>query len=186
MPGDEHDPAPTVARRGEPPSYWQAAISALSPDKQAAAWRFFQERELGVASGATDTLSGFVLLMEANGLYMDGCAEKLAGMLVTFEDRLKALPALQGDGAGTARAAALAIPENIGPQANRIAVLVQRLETAGGEAMTRLEKVTRAHEQAVTDHRKASRKSDVLFYILTLLVVAILAAGAGYIVARFR
>ena len=56
------------------PAYWQAVISALSPEKQAAAWQFFQERELGLAKGATDTLSGLVLLLEANGLFMDACA----------------------------------------------------------------------------------------------------------------
>lgn len=60
------------------PAYWQAVISALSPEKQAAAWQFFQERELGLAKGATDTLSGLVLLLEANGLFMDACAKRLA------------------------------------------------------------------------------------------------------------
>ena len=186
MPGDDHNALPAVAKRGEPPSYWQAAISALPPDKQAAAWRFFQERELGVASGATDTLSGFVLLMEANGLFMDGCAEKIARMLITFEAGLKTLPASQVDGSGNGRAAVLAIPENIGPQANRIAALVQRLETAGGEALARLDKQTKAHEQAAETHRKASRTSDLFFYVFTLLVVAILAGVIGFLAAHFR
>lgn len=184
MPGDDHKALSAVAGRGEPPSYWQAAISALPPDKQAAAWRFFTERELGVASGATDTLSGLVLLMEANGLFMDGCAEKIAKMLTTFEARLQALPGSQRDGAGDPRA--IVIPENMGPQANRIAGLVQRLETAGGEALARLDKQTKAHEEAAEAHRKASQTSDLFFYILTMLAVAILAGGIGFLVARFR
>ena len=185
MPGDDQDVTPTVARRGEPPSYWQAAISGLTPDKQAAAWRFFQERELGVASGATDTLSGFVLLMEAHGLFMDRSVETMAGMLTTFEARLQALPGAERDGAADARPAA-AIPENIGPGSNRIAGLIQRLETAGGEALARLERVTKAHEQGAEAHRKASRTSDLLFYFLTLLAVAILGGAVGFLVARFH
>lgn len=186
MPGDDHDQAPTVARRAEPASYWQAAISALPPDKQAAAWRFFQERELGAASGATDTLSGLVLLMEANGLFMDGCAEQMAGMLATFEVRLRAIPGLQGAEPGEAKPNAQAAPESIGPQANRIAGLVTRLETASGEAMSRLEKATAAHQEAAEAHRKASRLSDLLFYTLTLLAVAILGGVIGFLAARLR
>lgn len=186
MPGDDHNTASPVARRGEPPSYWQAAISALPPDKQAAAWRFFTERELGAASGATDTLSGFVLLMEASGLFMDGCVEKAGRMLATFEARLQSHPGSQRDGTGEANpAVAVAIPENIGPQANRIAALVQRLETAGAESLARLDKATKAHEQAAEAHRKASRTSDLLFYTLTLLAVAILGGAIGFLLARF-
>ena len=185
MPGDDHDHAPTVARRGELPSYWQAAISTLSPDKQAACWRFFQERELGAASGATDTLSGLLMLMEASGLFMDGCVERAARMLAAFEARLEALPGSQSEGAGEARPAA-ALPENLGPQANRMAGIVQRLETAGGEALARLDKLTKAHEEAAAAHRKASRLSDLLFYILTLLAVAILGGVIGFLVARLR
>ena len=63
---------------------------------------------------------------------------------------------------------------------------MQRLETAGGEALARLDKVTKAHEQGAEAHRKASRTSDLLFYILTLLAVAILAGVIGFLVARFR
>ena len=59
-------------------------ISALSPEKQAAAWQFFQERELGLAKGATDTLSGLVLLLEANGLFMDACAKRLADTMTVL------------------------------------------------------------------------------------------------------
>ena len=66
------------------PAYWQAVISALSPEKQAAAWQFFQERELGLAKGATDTLSGLVLLLEANGLFMDACAKRLADTMTVL------------------------------------------------------------------------------------------------------
>ncbi len=69
------------------PAYWQAVISALSPEKQAAAWRFFQERELGLAKGATDTLSGLVLLLEANGLFMDACAKRLADTVTVLAPR---------------------------------------------------------------------------------------------------
>ena len=68
----------TAADEKRSSAYWQAVISALSPEKQAAAWQFFQERELGLAKGATDTLSGLVLLLEANGLFMDACAKRLA------------------------------------------------------------------------------------------------------------
>lgn len=186
MPGDDQDKRQNVASRREPPSYWQAAISALPPDKQAAAWRFFTERELGVASGATDTLSGFVLLMEANGLFMDGCAEKIATMLATFEAKLQIPPSTQVDGAREAKPTVAATPENIGPGANRIAGLVQRLESAGGEALARLDKQTKAHEQAAEAHRKASRTSDLLFYILSLFMVAILAGVVGFLVARFH
>ena len=76
----------------QPLAYWQAVISALSPQKQAAAWQFFQERELGQAKGATDTLSGLVLLLEANGLFMDACAKRLADTA--------AMPVLRGEPRG--------------------------------------------------------------------------------------
>ena len=82
-------------------AYWQAVISALSPEKQAAAWQFFQERELGLAKGATDTLSGLVLLLEANGLFMEACAKRLADTAATAApqneraDGTKILPALE-------------------------------------------------------------------------------------------
>ena len=187
MPSDEPDVTPPVAAKGRDPLYyWQAAISALSPEKQAAAWRFFHERELGVASGGTDTLAGFVILMEGHGLFMSDSVEKVAKMLAAFEARMQALPNSAGHGQASARAAAPTIPENIGPQANRIAALVQRLETAGGDSLTKLEKVTKAHEQAIEDHQQARRKSDVLFYVVTLVAVALLAAGAGYLFARLR
>jgi hypothetical protein len=57
--------------------YWQAVIGALTPEKRDAAWRFYAERELGRAHEARDTLSGLVLLLEANGLFMERCARML-------------------------------------------------------------------------------------------------------------
>ena len=92
----------TAADEKRSSAYWQAVISALSPEKQAAAWQFFQERELGLAKGATDTLSGLVLLLEANGLFMEACAKRLADIVVTVgprnerEDGTKILPVLEG------------------------------------------------------------------------------------------
>ena len=59
------------------PDYWQAVIAALPPEKRDAAWRFYAERELGRAHEARDTLSGLVLLLEANGLFMERCARTL-------------------------------------------------------------------------------------------------------------
>ncbi len=91
----------TAADGKQPLAYWQAAISALSPEKQAAAWQFFQERELGLAKGATDTLSGLVLLLEANGLFMDACAKRLADTVTASarqderEESGKILPVLE-------------------------------------------------------------------------------------------
>jgi hypothetical protein len=187
MPGDEQAPISTVAKKvQEPPSYWQAVISALPPDKQAAAWRFFQERELGAAVGALDTLSGLILLMEANGLYMDGCAQRLAGMFATFEARLKAIPAVQGAESAEARPVPPATPENIGPLTNRMTALVQRMEAAGEDSMSRLEKLTTAHEAAAERHRKASRFNDLLFLLSVLLAVAILGALIGFFYAQRR
>ena len=109
----EPEPAPpvtpkAVASASKPPiSYWQAVISELPPTKQAAAWEFFQEHELGVARGGTDTLSGMMLLMEANGLFMDACAKRLAVTAkpsASPEDATKALTpvveVIRGDLAG--------------------------------------------------------------------------------------
>ena len=102
-------PPKPVASTGKPSvSYWQAAISELSPTKQAAAWEFFQEHELGVARGGTDTLSGMMLLMEANGLFMDSCAKRLLAAKTPTasspEDATKALSPvvdlIRGDLAG--------------------------------------------------------------------------------------
>lgn len=71
----------------EIPKYWHAAISGLPKEKQEAAWRFYHEHELDRAGRATDVLTGLVLLMEANGLYMDGCAKSVSETL----DRLTTL-----------------------------------------------------------------------------------------------
>jgi hypothetical protein len=60
-----------------PPDYWQAAIAALPPEKRDAAWRFYAERGLEVAHEARDTLAGLLLLLEANGLFMERCARTL-------------------------------------------------------------------------------------------------------------
>ena len=60
-----------------PPDYWQAVIAALPPEKRDAAWRFYAERGLEVAHEARDTLSGLLLLLEANGLFMERCARTL-------------------------------------------------------------------------------------------------------------
>lgn len=96
-------PGTVAADEKQPLAYWQAVISALSPEKQAAAWQFFQERELGLAKGATDTLSGLVLLLEANGLFMEACAKRLADTaalpLPCGEPRNggQVLPILEGD-----------------------------------------------------------------------------------------
>src|SRR3954463_14415587 len=59
------------------PDYWQAVIAALPPEKRDAAWRFYAERELGRAHEARDTLSGLLLLLGANGLFMERCARTL-------------------------------------------------------------------------------------------------------------
>jgi hypothetical protein len=60
-----------------PPDYWQAVIAALPPEKRDAAWRFYAEHGLDVAHEARDTLSGLLLLLEANGLFMEQCARTL-------------------------------------------------------------------------------------------------------------
>jgi hypothetical protein len=60
-----------------PPDYWQAVIAALPPEKRDAAWRFYAEHGLDVAHEARDTFSGLLLLLEANGLFMEQCARTL-------------------------------------------------------------------------------------------------------------
>jgi hypothetical protein len=60
-----------------PPDYWQAVIATLPPEKRDAAWRFYAEHGLEVAHEARDTLSGLLLLLEANGLFMERCARTL-------------------------------------------------------------------------------------------------------------
>jgi hypothetical protein len=81
---EENIDPPEDAKRGELAAnagkmdYWMAAIDCLDPVKRDAAWRFFHERELNNAKGATDTFSGLLMLMEANGLFMDGCARRVS------------------------------------------------------------------------------------------------------------
>lgn len=60
-----------------PADYWQAVIATLPPEKRDAAWRFYAEHGLEVAHEARDTFSGLLLLLEANGLFMERCAQTL-------------------------------------------------------------------------------------------------------------
>ena len=48
--------------------YWKAAISALPAEKRDAAWEFYLEKFAGTTAG--DTLSGLILLLEANGAFL--------------------------------------------------------------------------------------------------------------------
>ena len=77
MASSEPGTALEAASEGGPPDYWQAVIAALSPPKRDAAWRFYEERDLGRAHEARDTFSGLLLLLEANGLFMERCARRL-------------------------------------------------------------------------------------------------------------
>lgn len=81
--------SPTVppAAANDAPHYWHAAISKLPPERQQAAWRFYNEHQLDVAGKATDVLTGLVLLMEGNGLFMNECARSVSQSF----DRLAAL-----------------------------------------------------------------------------------------------
>jgi len=55
--------------------YWKAAISALpTAEKRDAAWEFYLERFADTSAG--DTLSGLILLMEANGAFLLTLPEK--------------------------------------------------------------------------------------------------------------
>jgi hypothetical protein len=55
--------------------YWKAAISALpTAEKRDAAWEFYLDKFAGTNAG--DTLSGLVLLMEANGAFLLTLPEK--------------------------------------------------------------------------------------------------------------
>jgi hypothetical protein len=50
--------------------YWKAAISCLpTPETRDAAWEFFV-RHFSQNPKMADTLSGLILVMQANGLYM--------------------------------------------------------------------------------------------------------------------
>jgi len=49
--------------------YWKAAISALpTAEKRDAAWEFYLDKLTGTNAG--DTLSGLILLLEANGAFL--------------------------------------------------------------------------------------------------------------------
>ncbi len=76
----ESEPDPAAPAQPTVPDHWRAAISALPPEKRDAAWNFFQERGLHAAA-ARDTLSGLLLLMEANGLFMDACAKRVQAVM---------------------------------------------------------------------------------------------------------
>jgi len=55
--------------------YWKAAISALpTAEKRDAAWEFYLDKFSGTNAG--DTLSGLILLMEANGAFLLTLPEK--------------------------------------------------------------------------------------------------------------
>jgi hypothetical protein len=71
--------------------YWKAAISALpTAEKRDAAWEFFLARFAG--SNAGDTLSGLILLLEANGVFLLTLPEKFHGELIRpITDRLSAM-----------------------------------------------------------------------------------------------
>jgi hypothetical protein len=99
-------------RETNAPDYWQAVIGALPPEKRDAAWRFYAERELGRAPEARDTLSGLVLLLEANGLFMERCAR-----------------ALQESALGTSgpRPSPEALAESVRPVLERLEALERRL-----------------------------------------------------------
>jgi hypothetical protein len=68
-----------VSPEPESRRYWRTAISHLSdPQKRDAAWEFYLRRLESRKSG--DTLSALVLLMEANGAFLDPLTERLATM----------------------------------------------------------------------------------------------------------
>ncbi|GEM_PF-2809064 len=71
--------------------YWKAAISCLpSAEKRNAAWEFYLEKLAG--GGAGETLSGLILLMEANGVFLLTLPEKFHGELTQpITEQLSAL-----------------------------------------------------------------------------------------------
>jgi hypothetical protein len=84
------------AAQPESPSlrYWKAAISSLTPEKRDAAWEFYLRH---LAAGNTgDTLSALVLLMEANGVFLERLPERyheelilpLQARLVSLQERI--------------------------------------------------------------------------------------------------
>ncbi|WP_018290853.1 hypothetical protein [Verrucomicrobium sp. 3C] len=61
--------APEVAEREDPHWYWKAAIAHLPPEKQGAAWEWYRSRS--EPAQAFDSLSGLLLLLEANAAYLE-------------------------------------------------------------------------------------------------------------------
>ena len=93
-------------------------IAALSPPKRDAAWRFYEERELGRAHEARDTFSGLLLLLEANGLFMERCARRLQESASGPREPRPAEPA------------AAEVVSSLRALAGRLEALEQRLEAA--------------------------------------------------------
>jgi hypothetical protein len=113
--GGSHAVQERRADAGAPDDYWQAVIGALPAEKRDAAWRFYAERELGRAHEARDTLSGLVLLLEANGLFLERCARTLQ------------------QSAARASASPEALAESFAPILGRLEALERRLAPAGPE-----------------------------------------------------
>ncbi|VVM05846.1 hypothetical protein [Methylacidimicrobium tartarophylax] len=55
--------------REDPQRYWKAAIAHLPPEKQGAAWDWYRSRS--EPAQAFDSLSGLLLLLEANAAYLE-------------------------------------------------------------------------------------------------------------------
>ncbi|MDD4932126.1 MAG: hypothetical protein PHO89_01480 [Methylacidiphilaceae bacterium] len=53
----------------DPQRYWKAAIAHLPPEKQSAAWEWYRARS--EPAQAFDSLSGLLLLLEANAAYLE-------------------------------------------------------------------------------------------------------------------
>jgi hypothetical protein len=70
--------------------YWKAAIATLPPAKRDAAWQFYATH---LADGQTgDTLSGLILLLEANGAFLLTLPGQFHGQLIQpLAERLEAL-----------------------------------------------------------------------------------------------
>jgi len=60
--------------------YWKAAIAALPAEKRDAAWEFYVDKLAGTNVG--DTLSGLILLLEANGIFLLTLPEKFHAELI--------------------------------------------------------------------------------------------------------
>ena len=71
--------------------FWKAAISALpTAEKRDAAWEFYLEKLAGDQAG--DTLSGLILLLEANGVFLLTLPEKFHAELIhPVAEQLRAL-----------------------------------------------------------------------------------------------